>query len=235
MIVNVWVLIVTGVGKCPNGSHHPTIGDINSNRYLEVIHHYYSKKSPKKDVYQPLSDVYVSVWFTTITPRRMWGIDPYHLCTSSETRFTPQCSCGSTPNWPGSTGRKTGSTHWMEMIYIYIHMYCIHLYIHIYTYIHIYICIYYIILYCIILYFIILYYIILYIKLYIYMHIVYIIYICSPSNQDLLLSIFHWLFHCKGQPSAICLSAYLLRRWWLGTVGRNDDWMRGRWIERLVG
>ena len=30
--------------------HHPTIGDINSNRYLKVM----LKKSPKRDIYQPL-------------------------------------------------------------------------------------------------------------------------------------------------------------------------------------
>ena len=28
---------ITGVGKCPNVSHHPTIGDIISNRYLKVM------------------------------------------------------------------------------------------------------------------------------------------------------------------------------------------------------
>ena len=154
-----------------------------------------------------------------------------HLCTSSETRFTPQCSCGSTPNWPGSTGRKTGSTHWMEMIYIYIYTCIVYIYIYIYVYKYVHL-LYYIILYCIILYYILLYYIILYIKLYIYiyLHIVYYIYICSPTNQDLLLSIFHWLFHCKGQPSAICLSAYLL---W--DEGDNSGWSEEMMIGWEVG
>ena len=41
---------LSGVGKCPI-EHHPTIGDINSNRYLKVIF-----KIPNYwDIYQPLS------------------------------------------------------------------------------------------------------------------------------------------------------------------------------------
>ena len=40
----------SGVGKCPNVSHHPTIGEIISNRYLFR----WCSKSPKRDIYQPL-------------------------------------------------------------------------------------------------------------------------------------------------------------------------------------
>ena len=36
-IWNILWLVLAGVGKCPNVSHHPTFGDIISNRYLKVM------------------------------------------------------------------------------------------------------------------------------------------------------------------------------------------------------
>ena len=42
--------VLTGLGKCPNFSHHPNIGDIISNRYFFK----WCSKSPKWDIYQTL-------------------------------------------------------------------------------------------------------------------------------------------------------------------------------------
>ena len=63
-VLNESEMMITGVGKCPNVSHHPTIGDTISNRYLKVMF-----KIPNyRDIYQPLIKPEISQGFLHVSP-----------------------------------------------------------------------------------------------------------------------------------------------------------------------
>ena len=76
----------TGVGKCPNFEHHPTIGDIITNKYSKVMWN----KSPKQDIYQPLlylTAFWLPFWTQHLSSKK---IDPQNVRNRLPEKSGPQ-------------------------------------------------------------------------------------------------------------------------------------------------